>query len=394
MGTDTKYFSRGKLKEGCSVYDLYYDVAKYFKNEEEAKKLSPTSIADVFLVCPKCGCEKQMRVNNLINRGFSCNRCSDGISVPEKFMYNILTQLMVEFETQKLFDWSENKRYDFYIDESVLIEVQGMQHYKFTGRGKSLKEEEANDNLKRDLAVNNGISHSDYVIIDCRYSELQWMKNNIEKELGDKFDLKNIDWQTAFEFSQSSLVLKICEYWKNLDSELSTSEIGKIFKISNHTVSKYLKIGNELGLCEYIPKEEKAKRIKKWSEYNENNGIKVCQYTQEGVFIKEYKSISKASSSVKVNLSGIANCVKGEYGLSGGFMWRKSNGVFSDIPPYKKPTSKSAKQVSQYTLDKQLVNKFNSAHDAMRNTGVDHSQISACCRGENKTSNGFVWVYD
>ena len=34
----------------------------------------------------------------------TCRKCSDGISYPEKFLYSILEQLNIDFETQKIFD--------------------------------------------------------------------------------------------------------------------------------------------------------------------------------------------------------------------------------------------------------------------------------------------------
>ena len=55
-------------------------------------------------------------------------------------------QLGINFEKEKDFEWSNNKRYDFYVKEkSCIIETHGLQHYKYTGLKRSLKEEQENE---------------------------------------------------------------------------------------------------------------------------------------------------------------------------------------------------------------------------------------------------------
>jgi len=49
--------------------------------------------------------------------------------------------------------------------------------------------------------------------------------------------------------------------------------------------------------------------------------------------------------------------------------------------------------VSQYTLDMEFVGEYSSTMDAERQTGVDHSHISACCKGKLKTAGGYIWKY-
>lgn len=54
--------------------------------------------------------------------------------------------------------------------------------------------------------------------------------------------------------------------------------------------------------------------------------------------------------------------------------------------PTKKP-------VYQYTLDGKFVAKYSSAGEVERQLGYDSKHISACCRGEQKTSYGYFWTY-
>ncbi|MEM5599205.1 hypothetical protein AAHB53_28045 [Niallia circulans] len=70
-------------------------------------------------------------------------KCSDGFSIPEKFMFNLLDYLQVDFDYQKVFDWSLGKRYDFYIPMlNCIIETHGAQHYQYSGFMNSLEQEQ------------------------------------------------------------------------------------------------------------------------------------------------------------------------------------------------------------------------------------------------------------
>ena len=47
--------------------------------------------------------------------------------------------------------------------------------------------------------------------------------------------------------------------------------------------------------------------------------------------------------------------------------------------------------VIQYSLSGEEINRYTSYSKAEKETGIDHSGISACCRGKQKTAGGFVW---
>lgn len=57
-------------------------------------------------------------------------------------------------------------------------------------------------------------------------------------------------------------------------------------------------------------------------------------------------------------------------------------------PSYSKP-------VLQYTLNGQFVTEYPSAQEAERQTGINHSNISQCCRGRlhYNTAGGYIWKY-
>ena len=153
---------------------------KYFVNIEDAYKVSKSSNKSINFKCPECGYLKTMTMNHLYMHGIACPKCGDGISYPEKIMFSVLEQLKIKFMPRKKFEWSSRKEYDFYIEKiNCLIETHGIQHYEQTKRkgARSLKEEKSNDRFKKGMSKQNNIK--EYIVIDSRKSELEWIKNSV-----------------------------------------------------------------------------------------------------------------------------------------------------------------------------------------------------------------------
>ena len=103
---------------------------------EEAKKYTSNSHQKIRPICPDCGRvkDKEMTLNTIYrNESIGCI-CSDNISYCEKFIFNVLSQLNLDFKTQltkTTFKWIGHKRYDFYFkvdNEEIIIETHGKQH--------------------------------------------------------------------------------------------------------------------------------------------------------------------------------------------------------------------------------------------------------------------------
>lgn len=74
-----------------------------------------------------------------------------------------------------------------------------------------------------------------------------------------------------------------------------------------------------------LTKEEiknKVERINnsKVSKLQANN--KLCQYTKDNTFIKSWNTMSEASRELKIPVSSISLCCKGNYKTAGGFVWK------------------------------------------------------------------------
>jgi hypothetical protein len=263
-------------------------LVKYFANIEDAYKVSSGSEKKIPLICPDCKTiNNSLSISKLVERNFYCSACGDGVSYPEKFLFNMLQQIKTEFKIQKTFKWSKNfnyltnsnlngdKTYDFYIKKSnCIIESHGEQHYSKsfdTAGGRTLKEEKENDKIKENLAIDNGIEN--YIVIDCRYSEIEFIKQNIlNSKLAEIFDLSNIDWFKCHEYACSSLIKIACDLWNNCIK--STKEIGKIMKSDKSTIVRYFKQGRKINLCDYETKYE----------IKDKNMVKVCELWNTGLY--------------------------------------------------------------------------------------------------------------
>lgn len=304
--------------ENCNSFENNYpELTKYLVDAKDGKLFKSTN-KKVKVRCLDCGFEKMMKLNHLAYYKFSCPKCSDGVSVPEKFMSNLLSNLNIDFETQYSPKWIGNKRYDFYIDDlEMIIETHGTQHYNDSIMFRSLQEEQENDRLKKTLAFKNGIKN--YIVVDCRKSTLKWLKENCLKELSLYFDLSDVDWNKVWDKSQNSLVKEVCEAWNNKREDEATKDIIEKFNSSASTVYKYLNKGKELGWCNYGSKTlllEHKLKLKKI------NSKKVCQYTKNGDFIEEYPSMAEASRQMNISSSIICECCQGKRKTAGGYIWK------------------------------------------------------------------------
>lgn len=245
-------------KDVNSLWKTHNHLVYYFVNEDDTVKYSAQSHSKALMKCPHCGETKMTPIRSLVKLGhFSCSSCSSNFSYPERCLSIILTQLNIDFSTQYSPLWSQGKRYDFYLpDYNMIIETHGIQHYENTRRRpkwKSYEEEHENDLLKFDLSVINGVEH--YVVLDCRKSELEWIKGNIMKSKLSKllnFKEEDIDWKECEKAILHSLLVEANKLYSN---GASVANIARTLKICETTCRRYLNIGGKKGLSDYDGKK-------------------------------------------------------------------------------------------------------------------------------------------
>lgn len=214
--------------------------------------------------CPHC--------NNIIEKtphdvyeakGLRCQNCSETMSYPNKFMYTLLKEMGVFFIAEKYFDWSKNKKYDFYLPKfNLIIEMHGIQHYEQCGLHKftTLEEIQLNDKLKNDLATMHDIEN--YVVVDCMKSDFSYIKQNIlNSKLYNMLDFSNINWLRIFELIEPPLIFEVAKIWNEETHDVSL--IKEKMNLHPKKICSMLKRAASIGICDYTPEESQANGRKK-----------------------------------------------------------------------------------------------------------------------------------
>lgn len=290
-------------------------MVKFFQGgHDEARLYTCQSTKSMIPICPDCGRikDKSIRINQVYNnKSIGCN-CGDGKSYPEKFMFLTLEQLKLNFKSQLArtdFRWCKGYKYDFYFkynDNEYIIEINGRQHYEDNGGSfeKTLEEQKDIDRLKKELALKNGIKEDNYIVIDCRKSGFNFIKEKIIKsKLSKLFNLSNINWFKCEEFALSNLVKEACEIKKN-NPVLSTLDIANTMKIARNTITKYLNLGCELGWCDYNPKEEMILIYEKNAKRSMEKFSKSVEIFKDEISLGVFKS-GKEIERQSENLFGV-----------------------------------------------------------------------------------------
>lgn len=257
------YCSGHKVLKGYNdMWTTNPELAKLLLNPDDGHTYSKNSNVKVDWKCPCCEeIIKSRQISQINSNRLSCPKCSDGVSYPEKFMHNFLQHLNIEFERQKTFEWSKgifhendklsgDKRYDFYIPSlNIIIETHGEQHsIRPMGYSdcRTLSEEIENDKIKEMIANRYGINK--YIAIDCKDSDLNYIKNNIlNSELSEIYNLKDVDWRALHIKSIKPLVKIVAELWEI--GYVDVPSISSMMNMSKDTVKRYIKQARSVGWC-------------------------------------------------------------------------------------------------------------------------------------------------
>jgi hypothetical protein len=362
-----------------SVKALFPDISELIHSDPDGKIIDDEIKGTIhaysdqryYFKCKDCGeiSDKCLSLHQVTNEGYSCKYCSDGISLPEKFVIQLLTYLNIRFSFHKSFKWSQNKIYDFFIPHlKLIIEVHGIQHYEESPRGsRTLKEEQENDQLKMELALSN---ECNYVIIDCRKSSFKWLKENCIKELSHLFSLSDINWELIWENCQKSYVT---ESWALWNAGHSISEIAKALNLNQATIRRYLNAGSAINKCTYNSEEEKE-------------GIKrkvICITTG-----KTYDSISSAAAEIGSTLKALHRCCNSRFKRLGKtesgekLIWMYLDeyqaSTTEDIEALKNAIPPTTRKVMCITTGM----KFNSPREAAEYYNIERRNILSCCHGQ------------
>ena len=250
------------------LWTTHAHIAEILDNPSDGYSITYGSGKKLLFRCPNCGETKLCVVNSVIKNGFSCKKCSDGISFPMKFTMEVLNQLSINYNTEVRFDWctfyNPYKKintfgiYDIVFEfnsQKYIIEVDGYFHHKDNSmNGQSKSEASFIDSKKDELAINNDYS---IIRIDALESNLEYMRQSIlSSESNNIFDLSCIDWLQCARVSLSSLVIKSAELWNIYHR---ASDVATLLGKRQEVIVRYLHKASNLGLCNYDGKLEQRK---------------------------------------------------------------------------------------------------------------------------------------
>lgn len=73
--------------------------------------------------------------------------------------------------------------------------------------------------------------------------------------------------------------------------------------------------------------------------------------------------------------------------------WNKGLKNMYDQETLEKMVGYKRKKVNQYDLQENFIKTWESTREAERGTGAEHSKISKCCNGKQKTTKGYIWKW-
>lgn len=126
----------------------------------------------------------------------------------------------------------------------------------------------------------------------------------------------------------------------------------------------------------------------------------VTQFSLDGEYLKQYKSISEAAKAVGTAPDNIGHCVNGHVATCAGYIWRKgrqSNNIdISEIKEkirkHRTATPKPVMQICPQT--KRVVNTFVSISAAAKKINTSNSKVISIAANKRNTSvGGYYWRF-
>lgn len=114
----------------------------------------------------------------------------------------------------------------------------------------------------------------------------------------------------------------------------------------------------------------------------------VYKYNLDGSLNSTFEDLTSAGKSINVRKQAISRACWSVNQTLGGYLWS-----YDHKEPFIVEPDNRKKQVTQFTLDGVIIAKYSSVSETSRVTGISKTCISRCCRGERKSSSGFLWKY-
>ena len=433
----------------------------YEEKKNNAKKYSANSGQIIDMQCPDCGriIKNKKIVSVYKTHNLTCV-CNDNISYPNKVSFYLLEQLsdqLKHYEREYSPEWIKPYKYDNYFilnnDKEYILEMDGELGHgnKKYGGGQDI------EGIKRDKYKDQkALEHNITVIrIDCKKSELNYIKNNLLLSLSDILDLENVDWNNIELNARKNLYKMVCDYYNENKETFNIYDAMDKFKIGKTTIYRIFKNGKKFGWCDYIKKEDIYKEnfnkvIEYWNKNKYvqtsviaekfnisqgtvvsylNNGVElnICDYNpSESMksyfdnketypifvfdlqlnFIKQYKSSSECETK-SMDDFGIQFCKKvidnvclGKNKTHKGYYFSRTLDIDKESVLKRLNTSnRHTEKTYVYTLNYKYCGEYNSikelCENSLENFGIkfNPANVSYVCTGNAKQHKGYIFTH-
>lgn len=124
-------------------------------------------------------------------------------------------------------------------------------------------------------------------------------------------------------------------------------------------------------------------------------GMSVTQYDMLGNKVAEFPSMLKAEQQIGIGVNSIRMVLLGRYKNAGGYFWKKGPGPAKiDLIGHISGRQFRIKPVSQYTLEGEYLQSFDSIVEASEALQVSGTAISFACGGRERTCKGYKWQFE
>ena len=249
-GSGCPYCNSKRILVGFNdLWAVHPEVARLLDDPLDGYRFMGQSGKKARFRCPRCNKLLYKTINNVVNQGLSCACSGRGVSYGERFVAALLAYAEIEYIHDSQTSWSQGCRYDFIIDDRIICEVMGKQHYQdaFVLPGsRSLIEEQENDRFKKEMAVQNGMM---YIALDCRESNFQYIQKNIMSSgLLSLLHIDHVDWDYVRQRLADHIDVRLAQRW---NSGESVTQIALSEHLSKTTIRTHLHRACDAGLCDY-----------------------------------------------------------------------------------------------------------------------------------------------
>jgi hypothetical protein len=256
-------------------------------------------------------------LGQLVYNGFSCRNCRNTISLPNRFIRNLLYELNEDFQTEWTPYWSEGKRYDVYLkNKKIIIEMDGGFHNNNT-KYYSKIETLFIDRRKDYLAKKHNI---EVIRIDCSYIGADIYSNEqkiIEETYFMLKDIFDINMELLNNIMDKTRDKDKVKCWELYNQGMDFKELKKYFNISDSCVREWCKLGNKLGKCSYTKEDYQINRKRK----RKGEKFIICLNDK-----RIFESMGKASNFYNISINSISrSCNKKNYRPNHGICFKKIN---------------------------------------------------------------------